>query len=148
MFTFLIIVHLLGATFWTGAHLVLAMSVLPEALKENSPRVLVEFEERIEKFEMTALLSQIVSGFWLAYLRLPSLGLIFGFDTIISKLIVLKITFLLGTFALAIHTKKYVIPKLHTEDGLKSMAWHIRLVTLLAVAFVVCGGLIRTGGWV
>jgi hypothetical protein len=38
-----------------------------------------------------------------------------------------------------------LIPHL-TDDNLSGLAWHIRGITALAIAFVVVGALIRLGG--
>jgi uncharacterized membrane protein len=37
LFKILVILHTLGATVWTGGHLVLAATVLPSALKHRDP---------------------------------------------------------------------------------------------------------------
>ena len=52
---------------------------------------------------------------------------------------------LAGTAALAVHARLRLIPNL-TDDNLSGLAWHIRGITALAIAFVVVGGLIRLGG--
>ncbi|MBD2425278.1 hypothetical protein [Phormidium sp. FACHB-1136] len=52
---------------------------------------------------------------------------------------------LLGTLALAIHARFFIIPNLSAET-LKSLAFHIVGVTTLAVLFVVLGAGIRLGG--
>ena len=52
---------------------------------------------------------------------------------------------LAATSALALHTRIRLIPNL-TDDNLRGLAWHIRGITALAIAFVVVGGLIRLGG--
>ena len=50
------------------------------------------------------------------------------------------------TLALAIHARFRVISKL-SDDTLSTLAWHIRLVTLAAVLFVLAGASIRFGGY-
>ena len=50
-----------------------------------------------------------------------------------------------GTAALAVHARLRLIPNL-TDENLSGLAWHIRGITALAIAFVVVGGLIRLGG--
>ncbi len=52
---------------------------------------------------------------------------------------------LAGTAALAVHARLRLIPIL-TDENLSGLAWHIRGITALAIAFVVVGGLIRLGG--
>ncbi len=50
----------------------------------------------------------------------------------------------LGLTALAIHARLRLIPNL-SDDNLTGLAWHIRGITALAIAFVVVGALIRLG---
>ncbi|HBL59929.1 MAG TPA: copper resistance protein CopD, partial [Cyanobacteria bacterium UBA8803] len=45
LFKILVILHTLGATVWTGGHLVLAVTVLPPALKHREPDRIHQFEE-------------------------------------------------------------------------------------------------------
>jgi hypothetical protein len=52
---------------------------------------------------------------------------------------------LAGTAALAVHARLRLIPNL-TDETLSGLAWHIRGITALAIAFVVMGALIRLGG--
>ena len=37
LFKLLVILHTLGTTVWTGGHVVLALTVLPQALKHRDP---------------------------------------------------------------------------------------------------------------
>jgi hypothetical protein len=53
---------------------------------------------------------------------------------------------LAATAALALHAWLRLIPTLH-DDNFSGLAWHIRGITALAIAFVVVGGLIRLGGF-
>lgn len=66
MFYWVLTAHLLGAAVWTGGHLVLALSVLPKALRERSPQVLRDFEAGFERVGIPALIVQVASGLWLA----------------------------------------------------------------------------------
>ena len=50
-----------------------------------------------------------------------------------------------GRPALAIHARLRLIPQLN-DSNLNGLAWHIRAITALAIAFVVVGALIRLGG--
>ena len=59
--------HILGATIWAGGHLVLALSILPSALKEKNAEIILEFEKRFEKVGLPALGTQLLTGLWLAY---------------------------------------------------------------------------------
>jgi len=48
--------------------------------------------------------------------------------------------------ALAIHARLRLMPHLR-DDNLAPLAWHIRGITALAIAFVVAGAGIRLGGF-
>jgi hypothetical protein len=63
----------------------------------------------------------------------------------IGMLVGVKLLLLAATAALAIHARLRLIPHL-TDDNLSGLAWHIRGITALAIAFVVVGALIRLGG--
>jgi hypothetical protein len=60
-------------------------------------------------------------------------------------LVGVKLLLLAATAALAIHARLRLIPHL-TDANLTGLAWHIRGITALAIAFVVVGALIRLGG--
>ena len=63
----------------------------------------------------------------------------------IGMLVGVKLLLLAATAALALHARLRLIPNL-TDDNLSGLAWHIRGITALAIAFVVVGALIRLGG--
>jgi len=145
MYQLVLMLHVLGATIWTGGHLVLACSVLPAALRRRSPEVLLQFEAGFEKLGMPALVIQVLSGLWLASLRLPSLTSWFRFETVDERLAATKIILLLATIALAANARLRVIPRLHAGN-LHVLAWHIGAVTVISVLFVIVGVAFRTGG--
>jgi putative copper export protein len=145
LYPYVLMLHVLGATIWTGGHLVLTCCVLPAALRRGSPEMLLEFEGRFEKLGMPALLIQIATGFWLASLRLPDLASWFRFELLDARLACIKVVLLLATAALAANARLRLIPRL-TADSLPVLAWHIGAVTVFSVAFVVVGVSFRTGG--
>jgi hypothetical protein len=57
-----------------------------------------------------------------------------------------KLALLGATVGLALHARFRVIPAL-SDSTLPILAWHIRLVTLAAVLFVLAGVSIRFGGY-
>jgi hypothetical protein len=63
----------------------------------------------------------------------------------IGLLVGVKLLLLAGTAALAIQARLRLIPNL-SDDNLSGLAWHIRAITALGIAFVVVGALIRLGG--
>ncbi|NJL49559.1 MAG: copper resistance protein CopD [Leptolyngbyaceae cyanobacterium SM2_5_2] len=146
LFKLLILLHTLGATVWTGGHLVLAVTVLPTALKQRDPDIIHQFEEHFENFGLTALVLQVITGLWLTWIYFPGFQTFWAFDSFLSTYIGLKLLLLLGTLALAIHARFFIIPKL-TKETLNSLAYHIVGVTTLAVLFVVLGSGIRIGGF-
>ena len=64
---------------------------------------------------------------------------------IVGMLVGVKLLLLAATAALALHARLRLIPTLR-DDNLSGLAWHIRGITALAMAFVVVGALIRLGG--
>ena len=144
MYGLLLLLYLLGATIWTGGHIVLAVVVLPRALRERSPRVLLDFESAYEKIGMPALIIQILTGLMLAYHLVPDLALWFDFDNPVSRVIMAKLGLLALTSCFATHARFRVIPTL-SEETLKLMAWHIVPVTILSILFVFVGVSFRTG---
>jgi putative copper export protein len=145
LFKLLVILHTLGATVWTGGHLVLAVTVLPQALKNRDPDRIHQFEEHFEGFGLLSLLLQVITGLWLTWTYFPGFKNFLAFDSYLSQYIGMKLLGLLGTLALAIHARFFIIPNL-TKESLNSLAYHIVGVTTLAVLFVVVGAGIRLGG--
>lgn len=144
MLNYILIAHLLGATIWTGGHLILSLVVLPKALKAQELAGLMAFEEQFEKIGMPALVLQIITGLWMAYRLLPDVSLWFGFDNDLSVLITAKLMLLAATVLVALHARFRVIPTLSVAR-LGFFSLHIVAVTLLSVSFVVVGSLFRTG---
>jgi putative copper export protein len=143
--TLLILVHVLGATIWTGGHLVLSLTVLPRALRARDPRIVEEFEGGFERLGIPALVLQVVTGVWLAFRRLPEFSSWFVFDSFVSTYICVKLMLLAATLALAMHARLRLLPSLDAAK-LTTLAWHIIAVTILSVLFVVMGVGLRTGG--
>ena len=143
MYQTAILLHVLGATIWVGGHLLLSIRIVPKALKIKNVALIRDFEQAFEPVGMPALLVQIVTGVWLAFFHY---GLrLFAFETPLEKVIMLKLFLLLCTFALAIHARFFIIPKL-TIHNLKMMIAHILLVTIIGVAMLVLGVQFRFGG--
>jgi putative copper export protein len=145
IFPLLVIVHALAATVWTGGHLVLDLGVLPRALRAQSAAQIRAFEEVFEPLGLTALAIQVLTGLWMGWIYLPGFQDMFNPANPIGMLVGVKLLLLVGTAALAVHARLRLIPNL-TDDNLSGLAWHIRGITALAIAFVVVGGLIRLGG--
>lgn len=144
MYGWLLLLHILSATVWTGGHIVLSIVILPRVLKEKSLDQLQQFESGYEKIGMPALVIQIVTGFMMAYHLLPDMSQWFNWANPIAHTIIFKIALLLLTLGLALNARFRVIPNLNNEN-LPLMAWHIIAVTLISILFVVVGVSFRTG---
>ena len=144
MYGLMLLLHILGATVWTGGHLVLALTILPRVLRDRSPRVLLQFESMYERVGLPALLLQVATGIWLAYRFLPAPTEWFDIGNAAARPIAAKLLLLAITVIFAIDARCRVIPKLSVHS-LPSLAWHIVPVTVIAVLFVVVGVSFRTG---
>ncbi|SNT70402.1 CopD family protein [Psychrobacter sp. LV10R520-6] len=144
MLNYILIAHLLGATIWTGGHLILALVILPKVLSSRDIDVLLQFEQHFEKVGMPALAVQIITGLWMSYRLIPDISAWFTFDNDLSILISLKLLLLLATIIVALHARFRVIPTLSAKT-LNAFSINIILVTLLSVSFVIVGTLFRTG---
>ncbi len=140
----LLFLHVLAATVWTGGHLVLAAVVLPGVLRRKSPDELLRFESGYERIGIPALLVQVVTGLWLAYLLIPDVGQWFNLANPVSRPITAKLLLLAITVLFAVDARLRLIPKLNKEN-LTAMAWHIVPVTIVSVLFVAVGVAFRTG---
>lgn len=137
--------HLLGATVWAGGHLVLAVTILPDALRQHRAATVSEFEQRFERIGLPALAVQIVTGLWLAEHLLGSPTQWFDANPV-ARTVQVKLALLAVTVGLALHARLRVVPRL-SDATLPTLAWHIRIVTLAAVLFVLAGASIRFGGY-
>lgn len=145
MFKVLLILHLLGSAVWVGGHLILAIMILPKALRMRDPSTIAQFESRFEKIGVPALLVQLVTGVWLAHFYLTSIFDAFDFSGALHTLIALKLLAVLATLVIAAHARLRLISKLD-EHNLTYLAWHISTVTILGVLLLILGMGIRTGG--
>ncbi len=145
MYKVFLMLHILAATVWTGGHLVLAVTVLPKALRRNAPELIFEFDSRFERIGIPALLLLVVTGLWLAYRIIPDVSAWFSFENYVSTLIAAKLTLLALTVALAVDARIRIIPNI-SSDNLKTLAFHIIPVTIISVLFVIIGVGFRTGG--
>jgi putative copper export protein len=137
--------HLLGAAIWTGGHLVLALRVLPRALREKNAALVRDFERAFEPVGLPALLLQIVTGIALALDFSPDPSHWVSMSPGYGRATGVKLALLLLTLLLALHARLRLIPRL-SDERLAPLAWHIALVTLAAVAFVLVGLSFRAGG--
>ncbi len=145
MFKVLVLLHTLSATIWTGGHLILAIMVLPKALRNKDPDLVENFEENFETLGLISLGIQIITGLGLTWVYFPHFQGLWSGDSFLSRYILIKLGLLLLTVILAIHARLFIIPHLSTET-MNSLAWHIVGITSIGVLFVVFGVGIRVGG--
>lgn len=141
----LVIIHALAATVWTGGHLLLDLRVLPQALRQRQAAPIRAFEEMFEPLGLAALAIQVLTGLGMAWIDLPGFQGLLNPAQPIGMLVGVKLLLLAGTAGLALHARLRLIPAI-SDDNLIPLAWHIRAITALAIAFVVVGALIRLGG--
>ena len=141
----LLIIHLLSATIWVGGHLLLVVRYLPAALKYRDTRIISDYEKHFEPLGLPALLLLVITGVMLAYNYGVDLKIWFSFTNPIEKIVSIKLLLLLSTVALALHARLVIIPKLSPKK-LNAMAFHILLVTAIAIAMLVLGSSVRFGG--
>lgn len=137
MLHWLVLFHVFGATIWVGGHLILSLAILPKALKENNPDLILQFEKNYEKIGLPALFFQVITGIWLSLLYIPFSDW-FTLATSHNRFLWIKLGLLLATITLAIHARFFILHKL-SKHNLQTLAFHILLVTLLAVSFVITG---------
>ena len=145
MHRYILLLHILAATVWTGGHLFLALRLLPDVVRKRSAALLLDFEKRYEPLGMTALAVQIITGFWLAARLVPP-SMWLRPDIPASVMLMTKFGALALTAMFALDARFRVLPKI-SDANVTSMVPHIVGVTTLSVVFVFAGVGIRTGGW-
>jgi putative copper export protein len=119
---------------------------LPRALRQASAAPIRAYEEVFEPLGLTALAIQVITGLAMAWIYLPGLQGMFNPANPIAVLVGTKLLLLAATVALALDARLRLIPNL-SDARLGPLAWHIRAITALAIAFVVVGAGIRLGGF-
>lgn len=133
-----LVLHLLGASVWVGGHLVLLLTVLPRAVRERDPEVLLRFERPYERIGIPALIVQLITGLWLAHRLVPGVLPAFALADPLQRLVALKLLLLLGTAVTGAHARLCILPRI-TPERLPRIAWHVGLVTAMAIALLVSG---------
>ncbi|HEY9701254.1 MAG TPA: hypothetical protein V6C58_02355 [Allocoleopsis sp.] len=146
MYKYILLLHILGATIWTGGHIVLATCILPDALRNKDVESINKFESKFELLGIPALIIQILTGLWLIHNFLPDVNQWLSGQNIISTLTIIKLSLLLITVILALDSRLRIIPNLN-RDNLKSLGYHIIAVTIISILFVAVGVGLRVGGF-
>src|SRR6056297_3486772 len=105
MIDVVLLLHVLGAAVWTGGHLVLAIGVLPRALREGDSSFVDRFERAYEPVGVPALLVQLVTGPILAHRLAPDVATWIDLGDPTGRLIACKLALLVATAALAVHAR-------------------------------------------
>lgn len=140
----LLLLHVLGATVWTGGHLVFALSVLPRALRTRDVGAVHAFEAAYERLGIGALLLQVATGIAIAWRYLPDVADWLVDPSPVARLVRTKLALLTATLALAAHVRLRVLPRLRAST-LPLLYAHVLAVTAVAVGFVVAGVGLRLG---
>lgn len=143
MATIILIFHLLGASVWVGGHLILLLSVMPKALRLQNPEIILAFEERYERVGIPALIVQLLTGLWLAHRLIPGVLPAFGLDDRLHSMVALKLALLFATVVFGAHARFSLVPHL-SDRTLRSLGWHIGIVTSLGVALLIIGAMMRS----
>ena len=146
MYPYLIVLHVLGASVWVSGHLVLALGVLPGALRRKDVAAIATYEDHFERVGIPALLLQVITGYWMASTLLAGSAWV-DMTNPLARAVIAKSLFLAITAGLALDARFRLIPKL-SEENLTSLAWHIVAVTLTGVLFLVVGVGVRFGMFV
>ena len=123
LYRILIALHLLGASVWIGGHLVLATTLLPRALRNRDPSIILDFEKGFERIGLPSLLLQVVTGLLLAYRWLPEISAWFSLDSNVSIYVATKLALLTATLGLALNANFRVIPNID-RDNMHVLATH------------------------
>ncbi|MHC4910470.1 MAG: CopD family protein [Planctomycetota bacterium] len=134
----LIVLHVLGATVWTGGHLILTIGFLPPALRTRNPQIIQDFESRFERIGLPALALQFITGVILCLPYLPDPDSETQVGGHVLGLLGSKLILLFLTIGLALHARLRILPNL-APDRLRLLAAHVIAVTVLSVLFVVFG---------
>jgi uncharacterized membrane protein len=140
-----LIIHLLAATIWVGGHLLLAFRYLPATIKHKDISILNDFRSKFGKIGMPVLFILVLTGILLAYDYDVPVSKWFSFSNPMERTISTKLLLLFASLALAIHSQKFVFPKL-TAEKMTLAIIEIITVTLIGITMLILGSFIRLGG--
>lgn len=143
MFKLALMLHVLGAAIWVGGHLVLLFGYVPKAVKNKDCSIIEGFESKYEPIGVPALIIQIITGIYMAFFYFDYKFM--SFSNGLERAVNVKVILLLCIFALAIHARFFIIPKLN-KNNLMPMIYHIVGVNIISVLMLIIGVLFRFGG--
>lgn len=141
----LLLLHLLAASVWVGGHLFLSIRFLPEALKKKDAAILKNFKDKFEPLGLPSLLTLLVTGILMAYDYDVTFTKWFSFSGAIERVVSIKLILMFTTVVMAINAQFVVFPKV-TSERLVPVAIQIVIITLIGIAMLVFGSLVRIGG--
>lgn len=141
----LLLLHLMAASVWVGGHLFLSIRLLPEALIKKDPSILINFKDKFEPLGLPSLLILLVTGILMAYDYDVTFTKWFSFSSTIERVVSIKLILMFTTVAMAFNAQFFVFPKI-TSERLVPVAIQIITITLIGVAMLVFGSLVRIGG--
>ncbi|ARU04253.1 hypothetical protein CCO03_05790 [Comamonas serinivorans] len=127
-----------------GGQLLLALAVLPRALRQRAPELVLAHEHGTGRVVWAALVALVASGVWMAQVLVPDAQRWLSLDGPLATAIAWKLGLLVLSVALALHQRSQ-LSRLRA-DRLPGFAWQVAASSLLAVAMVVLGVAFRWGG--
>ena len=85
IFKILVLLHTLSATIWTGGHLILAVTVLPKALKNRDEKAIENFEGNFETLGLISLAIQVITGLGLTWIYFPQFQGLWELNSFLSR---------------------------------------------------------------
>ncbi|MBI2213291.1 MAG: hypothetical protein HYU52_06560 [Acidobacteria bacterium] len=145
LYKLVIIVHILGAAVLVGTNLVLLLSVIPKAKKENDLGVVRGFLGGVGQMGVHALAVQLITGLWLASPQFKGISAAFQSREVFATHVVAKIVIMVVITALVVVMRRKIAPKLSMET-LGGFTSTVGIITLLGITMVALGVGLRTGG--
>jgi putative copper export protein len=141
----LLSVHILASTLWTGAYLLLALVLIPNARRSGDIQPILAFERRFDRLGMAALAVLVLSGFWLGFRWLPQTHLWFDVDLALGQTMLAKIVLVFVLVAAWAQARLRLLPVLGIER-LAAYRVHVWVSLLCSLALILLGARFRFGG--
>ncbi len=145
IYPILVLVHVLAATMWVGAHLILVTGPLIKTIKFNDVKPTLEFYRAFSWPATIALIVAALAGILIAYLRYPpSSWFDFGEPSgrIGEKIVLFAALLIVSAYA---HIKVVPVMRAGGERAVRLTVIYAIIATLLSLGFPVLGIMIRFG---
>lgn len=145
LYPILVLIHVLAATMWVGAHLILVTGPLIKTIKSRDVKPTLEFYRAFSWPATIALIVAALVGLALAYMRHPpSSWLDFGEP---SGRIGEKIFLFIALLVILGYAHYKVVPVMRSggEKAVRTTVIYAIIATLLSLGFPVLGIMIRFG---